>query len=181
MLSVPLAGGVVPPLNHSRRAHLADAAIRVLATYGGRGFTHRAVDSEAGEPIGTTSRYFRTRDSLFSAVAQRVREIHFSDLESDAPLPVIEDMALAQNRLRHLAMAELFLEGTRNPDLRRELTAIRRAQIDLVEKRFPDLSRIEIENLVCVITGRVFIGLTTPEAFIVEPNRMESIESQGKS
>lgn len=155
---------MVPPVNHDRRARLADAAIEVLATQGGRGFTHRAVDAAADEPVGTTSRYFRSRDALFSAVAQRIRELHFSDLESDVALEAVEGNAMAANRSRHLAMAELFLESTRRPELRRELTAIRRAQIALLQKRAPALSQREVEDLVCAITGRVFIGLTTPEA-----------------
>lgn len=56
----------------SRRDALADAAIAVLANKGGRGLTHRAVDSAAGLPEGSTSYYFRTRQALLTAVVQRL-------------------------------------------------------------------------------------------------------------
>ena len=40
--------------NPERRARLTDAGLRVLAEQGLRGLTHRAVDAQAGEPVGTT-------------------------------------------------------------------------------------------------------------------------------
>ncbi len=152
------------PVNQARRDRLADAAIEVLARLGARGLTHRAVDAEAGEPPGTTSRYFRTRDALMSGVAQRIRHLHFADLQSEAELTDIMHNALSVNRSRHLAMMELFLEATRRPELRDELTGIRRSQIALIRERFPRMSQREVEDMVATITGRVFIGLTTPEA-----------------
>src|SRR5687768_11877636 len=75
--------GAMAPVNQARRDRLADAAIEVLARLGARGLTHRAVDAEAGEPPGTTSRYFRTREALMSGVAQRIRQLHFADLQGD--------------------------------------------------------------------------------------------------
>jgi DNA-binding transcriptional regulator YbjK len=39
--------------NDQRRAGPADAALRVLAREGIRGLAHRAVDAEAGAPVGT--------------------------------------------------------------------------------------------------------------------------------
>ena len=59
----------------SRRALIADAAISTLASDGMRGLTHRAVDAQAAEPPGTTSRYFRTREALTDAVVERVRTL----------------------------------------------------------------------------------------------------------
>jgi DNA-binding transcriptional regulator YbjK len=54
---------------------LADAAIRVLATVGLRGLTHRAVDAQAGLPQGSTSFYFRTRQALLAATLDRLAEL----------------------------------------------------------------------------------------------------------
>ena len=58
--------------NPQRRDLLADAGLRVLATAGARGLTHRAVDREAGVPAGTASNYFRSRDALLNGLAERI-------------------------------------------------------------------------------------------------------------
>jgi AcrR family transcriptional regulator len=55
----------------NRRDDLLDAAISLLGTQGARGLTHRAVDSAAGLPAGSTSNYFRTTEALFDAVVER--------------------------------------------------------------------------------------------------------------
>ncbi|HEY0694282.1 MAG TPA: TetR family transcriptional regulator, partial [Kribbella sp.] len=60
------------PLGNDRRAAIADAAIRLVATRGLRGLTHRAVDAEAGLPPGSTSYYLRTRDALLTACVNRM-------------------------------------------------------------------------------------------------------------
>jgi len=116
----------MPPFNAGRSDRLADAAIDVLAREGARGLTHRAVDAQAGEPSGTTSRYFRTREALMGAIVQRVEAQHFADLRAApggalergdlvAHLAAMVQAALTVNRARHLAIAELFLESTRRP------------------------------------------------------------------
>src|ERR671914_3930 len=48
--------------NPERRAALVDAGVEVLAREGARGLTFRAVDVEAGVPVGTASNYFTGRD-----------------------------------------------------------------------------------------------------------------------
>ena len=50
----------------TRERVLLAAAVRVLATGGLRGLTHRAVDSEAGLPQGSCSAYMRTRLALLT-------------------------------------------------------------------------------------------------------------------
>jgi DNA-binding transcriptional regulator YbjK len=60
--------------NPERRHALADAGLRVLAESGARGLTHRAVDTEAGVPLGTTSNYFRSRDALLGGLGERIME-----------------------------------------------------------------------------------------------------------
>src|SRR3954453_8076085 len=55
----------------SRRDDLLDAAISVLGESGTHGLTHRAVDTAAGLPAGSTSNHFRTRDALLEAVVVR--------------------------------------------------------------------------------------------------------------
>lgn len=57
----------------SRRDALLDAAIEVIARAGAKGLTHRAVDTEAGAPQGSTSNHFRTRAALVTAIAERLQ------------------------------------------------------------------------------------------------------------
>jgi AcrR family transcriptional regulator len=64
-----------------RFAALTDAAIDVLADLGMRGLTHRAVDTRAGLPQGTTSAYFRTRKTLIEAVVRRLADLDRADLD----------------------------------------------------------------------------------------------------
>lgn len=162
----------MPPLNESRRDRLADAAMLILARDGARGLTHRAVDAEAGEPPGTTSRYFRTRRALLTAVMERARSLHFPDLAAPEDVDVVERLAgivqsaITANRVRHLAMAELFLESTRRPELREGLAETRAAQTrllgDICRAAGIPLSQWQEAALAALMTGLVFIGMTTP-------------------
>jgi DNA-binding transcriptional regulator YbjK len=169
----------MPPFNAARRDRLADAAIELLAREGARGLTHRAVDAEAGEPSGTTSRYFRTRDALMRGVVERIAALHFADLER-APRGPVEESALAGhlaslvhqgitgNRTRQIAVTELFLESTRRPDLHALMAETRTAQIQLMRRIHAaagvELTTHEAALLVTAITGLIMVALTTPEA-----------------
>lgn len=122
--------------NPERRANLADAGLRVLARMGPRGLTHRAVDEEAEVPPGTTSNYFRSRDALLGALGERI----FERLAPAAEV-LAQPRALPPSRrtLRHyvedivrrttaapeitIALFELRLEATRNPELAKRLSA----------------------------------------------------------
>lgn len=55
-----------------RRTLIADSAIEVVARDGVRALTHRAVDSEAGLPSGSTSYYCRTRAQLITLTVDRL-------------------------------------------------------------------------------------------------------------
>ena len=173
----------MPPFNAERRDHLADAAIEVLGKEGARGLTHRAVDAQADEPPGTTSRYFRTREALMTAIVERVRAQHFADLrraprgavdagEVAEHLTAMVHAAITTHRLRHLAIAELFLEATRYPALRADMAATRGAQIQLMREIHQaaglNLTGSDAALLVGAITGIVHIALTTPAAIGVD-------------
>ena len=58
-----------------RRQLLADAAIAVIGGGGMRALTHRAVDTAADVPPGTTSYHFRTRRELLRGVLNRIADI----------------------------------------------------------------------------------------------------------
>jgi DNA-binding transcriptional regulator YbjK len=57
-----------------RRQLLADAAIAVIGQSGMRALTHRAVDTAANVPPGTTSYHFRTRRELLRGVLNRIAD-----------------------------------------------------------------------------------------------------------
>ncbi|MFI5894019.1 TetR/AcrR family transcriptional regulator [Actinoplanes sp. NPDC051513] len=169
----------MPAVNVARRDRLADAAVELLGRLGVRGLTHRAVDAEAGEPPGTTSRYFRTRHALMCGAAERIRVMHFADL-ARAPrgrlarsavtdhLAGLVVAALTQQRTRHLAALELFLEATRRPELRAVLTGARHAQIAQMRQIHHtagvDLTDHQAAMLVTSLTGLIFTALSTPDA-----------------
>lgn len=129
--------------NPERRTALIDAAIEVLATQGARGLTFRAVDKEAGVPIGTASNYFPNRDGLLTQAGRRV----FERLDPGAAA-VGEALSLPRTResvarlMRdlvgrvtafrsgYLAMLELRLEATRRPGLNAVLTEQIRANLE---------------------------------------------------
>ncbi|NYI94304.1 DNA-binding transcriptional regulator YbjK [Streptomonospora nanhaiensis] len=128
--------------NDERRAALVDAAIEVLAKEGARGLTFRAVDAEAGVPVGTASNYFANRDDLLTQAGARVYERLQPDdatvARQRSAEPTRETYAalmrelvarISAFRTGYLALLELRLEATRRPDLRAVLTERVRADV----------------------------------------------------
>ncbi|GGK05548.1 TetR family transcriptional regulator [Pilimelia anulata] len=114
-----------------RPARIGDAAIEVIAAHGLRGLTHRAVDTAAGLPTGSTSYYARTRAALLDLVLDRLVALDLRDagMAGGPPVPAsLDDVAalgarfvhhqLTAGRSRVLARWELALEATRRPELR---------------------------------------------------------------
>ena len=118
------------PPNPERRNQILDAAIDILCDDGVGGLTHRQVDSRAAVPAGTTSNYFRTRQALLEATAQRTVDLHWQRVEmlQSAIGPLSRDALKAlmirmlepdeQFRRWTLARFELFMESTRREELR---------------------------------------------------------------
>ncbi|MFI0406945.1 TetR/AcrR family transcriptional regulator [Actinomadura sp. 3N508] len=129
--------------NVERRAALVDAAIEVLAREGARGLTFRAVDAEAGVPVGTASNYFANRDDLFTQAGRRIYERMQPDatvlagrLEGPRDLARVTELLrevvgrISDFRTGYLALLELRLEATRRPELRTVLTERVRADVE---------------------------------------------------
>jgi DNA-binding transcriptional regulator YbjK len=119
----------------NRREDLLDAAISVLGESGIHGLTHRAVDSAAGLPAGSTSNHFRTRDALLNAVVERfaARErVNWEDIAAKVcpttPRELAEAATLfAQDatgpqRTLTLARYAILVEAAIHPALRAQLT-----------------------------------------------------------
>lgn len=110
---------------------MLDAAIRVLGTGGSRALTHRAVDAEAGLPLGSTSNLFRSREALLSGVLGQIlrhetqawaevgRELtpgNFAEVVGG----FVKALAGRQKALT-LARKAIFLEAAFSPGLRRQI------------------------------------------------------------
>jgi DNA-binding transcriptional regulator YbjK len=165
-------------VNTERRAALADAAIGVLAEAGIRGLTHRAVDAAAGEPDGTTSRYFRTREAMLKGVVDRVKELRMKMLEELVTdgldrtelveaFVVAVHHALTRDRPKQLAMMALLLESSHRPVLREELTLVALAMRQMLEKLCGragiHLTERDAWALLNFFNGTLFISMSLPQ------------------
>lgn len=128
----------MPRTNPTRRTAITDAGLHLLAHEGVHGLTHRAVERAAGLPAGTAANYFRSREALLVAVAERVVALHLQDMariDRDTDLatsrdPLVELVAASllhaatDARERYLAIFELQLEARRRPVLAAALAGL---------------------------------------------------------
>jgi DNA-binding transcriptional regulator YbjK len=177
--------------NPERRVQLADAGLRVLAHSGARGLTHRAVDAEAEVAIGTTSNYFRSRDLLLGALAERILVRIAPDPDRLEPLAGVEpsvDLMVTYVGYIHerltaapeltLALFELRLEATRRPALAEILGATLRGSyaqdVDFNEGAGLPGGAFEIALLHFAVDGFLLDQLTTPIAPALDPSTVLS-------
>jgi DNA-binding transcriptional regulator YbjK len=127
----PTAAKRRKPNPAERRRDLCDAAIQLLADDGAKGLSHLKVDRRAGVPDGTTSFYFRTREALLRAVAERLAELDLASLQSVAdsadgggenPSPsqlsqVVIQSGCEPQLSRTRARYELTMQAARDPEL----------------------------------------------------------------
>jgi DNA-binding transcriptional regulator YbjK len=129
--------------NPERRAALVDAGVEVLAREGARGLTFRAVDAEAGVPVGTASNYFPSRVDLLRQIDTR---LHTRLAPDPGVLATLmnrpKDRALVaafmhdllaratRDRTGYLALLEMRLEATRRPELHASFTKSVRGDLE---------------------------------------------------
>jgi AcrR family transcriptional regulator len=165
--------------NPARRTALVNAAIEVLARDGARGLTFRAVDAEAGVPVGTASNYFASREDLLNQVGAHIHQrltLDPTQVERVALEPsrdgLIELMRalfhlISDDRTGWLALVELRLEATRRPELRAALTRTLHDNLTMnIEGRRS--SGIPGDDLTTVLlyyamTGLILEHLTVPD------------------
>ncbi|MFJ8632617.1 TetR/AcrR family transcriptional regulator [Streptomyces sp. NPDC093568] len=129
--------------NPERRAALVDAGVEVLAREGARGLTFRAVDAEAGVPVGTASNYFTGRDDLLRQIDTRLHARLAPDPKVIAELMARpKDRSLVgafmhdlmaratADRTGYLALLEMRLEASRRPELRSSFTKSVRGDLE---------------------------------------------------
>ena len=165
--------------NLQRRAQLLDAAIDIVVDTGIGGLTHRQVDTRAAVPAGTTSNYFRTRTALLEATAARTVELHWQRVEllQAAIGPMSRDGVKAlmtrmlaepdeQFRRWTLARFELFMEGTRRPELRPFMAQLQAAAVKsatlIFEAAGYSPTPEQMDEISRVLNGVAFSNLTVP-------------------
>lgn len=164
-----------------RRARIADAAIETLAAGGARALTHHAVDARLGLATGSTSYYYRTRESLRDAaielIVQRSREAFAALMPGPArarPLEEIEvvavitaylDHALRERRSDLLARMALLGEVIADPAPRALLAASlfsREGAAEIFASE-PD-PELRAQALIAGLEGLLFQGLYGEES-----------------
>ncbi|GAA1016503.1 TetR family transcriptional regulator [Acrocarpospora pleiomorpha] len=173
----------MPPTNQARRRALTDAAIALLATAGVHGLTHLAVEKEAGLPRGTASNYFRSREALLVAAAERIVELHHADMDQAAEqhkttesvqfVDLLTESLLAAAttwRNRYLAIFELQLEAVRRPVLASALAGLQDTSTQFTAGHHDQLGlaipRESIPALITLYGGALFTLVTAPPASV---------------
>ncbi|TMR17701.1 TetR family transcriptional regulator [Nonomuraea turkmeniaca] len=181
----------MPPTNPARRRALADAAIDLLATSGVHGLTHRAVEKASGLPSGTASNYFRSREALLVAAAERIVELHHADMDQAAQhhktgaahaqsmtgqlAGLLTESLLAAAtilRNRYLAIFELQLEAARRPVLASALAGMQDTSTAFTAGHHAELGlaipRECVPTLITLYGGALFTLVTAPPESISE-------------
>ena len=186
----------MPHTNPRRRQDLADAAIALLASSGVHGLTHRAAENAAGLPPGTASNYFRSREALLIAAAERVAELHHADTDhaarrhldaaahADGQLPASPGdevagllagsllLATTAHRERYLAVVELLLEARRRPALAAALAGMQEIATGLTAGLHARLGlpipASAVPVLIALYEGALFALLTAPAEHATE-------------
>lgn len=169
------------PRQTNRREVLADAVIRVLARDGAHGLTHRAVDAEAQVPVGTTSRYFRTRSALLEVAAETVRNRHTAYVQRiaepvgrnragliDALAALIADSETT-NRDLYVARFELILASLRSDRLRAIMGEVRSASLEAAG-RFIRAAGIELPKESIDLLGSLLVGISLDRITLERPH-----------
>lgn len=184
------------PTATDRNIAIADAALAVLETEGGRGLTHRAVDRRAGLPQGSTSNYFSTREALLEAALARLVELEqpsvraLETLVPDGPYAPHHAAELVAEVVRswlgpdHIGLAvaryELFLEARRRPEFRVALDEVRREYLLLVEQLLPTAGCTDphrhAPQLLALLDGLVLNQLLQPATELSDDGLVDQLE-----
>jgi AcrR family transcriptional regulator len=122
---MPAMDPAPPPPRHRkptgiRRGEIAEAAMRVMATRGTRGFTARVLAREVGITDGAVFRHFPSMEAIVDAVVERMEAMLFADLPPAGGDPLERLGAFFRRRV--VAIGE-------HPDLSRLLLSDHFAQL----------------------------------------------------
>ena len=121
---------------------ILESATRVVAAGGMRGLTHRAVDTEAGLPQGSTSGYLRTRLALVTALTEFIAAGLIDSIEE-----LGRQQQAGEDEVRLVERAlDLFVSWLDEPDAwtaKAELAQEATRQSAIAEAMAPARDRIE--------------------------------------
>ena len=159
---------------------MLDAAIRVLGSAGVRGLTHRAVDTEAGLPAGSTSNYFRSRETLLRGVMARMVTVERAGWEqlagslqprsvdqlADALTQLVE-LVTGPARALSVARYALFVEAARDPALQEAVTEAAQTIADWGRRWLVDVGSSDPDGhtviVLAYLDGAILHRLAYPE------------------
>jgi DNA-binding transcriptional regulator YbjK len=164
--------------SRQRRAQLLEAALALLAEGGVRSVTHRAVARRAGLPAAATTYYFSSihelvREALELNLEQRLTELRAvletAVAQEPDPRRAVDRFArtlLTGQSRRAVTQLELYLQATRDPELRSSVRESLAAFEDLAAETLargglgaPSAAR----TVVAVVDGVVLHELATRE------------------
>ncbi|MGW4471729.1 TetR family transcriptional regulator [Nonomuraea sp. NPDC004354] len=103
-----------------RRAALLEAAVDLLTEGGFAAVTHRAVAQRAELPLAATTYYFASRDQLLAEAFGRLVDVELAAtrrwVADHGPRAVLDEV-VAADRMRQLALWELYVHAGRDPVL----------------------------------------------------------------
>jgi DNA-binding transcriptional regulator YbjK len=175
-----------------RRDTLLDAAVELLTEGGFAAVSHRAVADRAGLPLAATTYYFKSRHDLIAAAFELMvdrdlaatRERFTTRVEHLGPRisasAAAEALTVAllphdeTERLRHLALWELYLRAGRDPALR----PLARVWSDRCRETTSALLRIAgypATTTAVLLLGAALDGLEIEAIVEAKPNAVQSM------
>lgn len=132
-----------------RRTALLDATLGLIGREGLKAVTHRAVEAAAGLPHGSTTYYFKTREQLIDAAVDRLVAIDHMAVDAighEIAMILAERKGeLDYERIAagntawiqaapemQLARFELYIAGTRRPEIRARMAAGRESFVRML-------------------------------------------------
>ena len=135
----------------ARREQVLAAAVAVFQQGGPHALTHRAVDSAARVPDGTTSNAFRSRNELVGAVAREIAHRRLAAPEG----AVDQDLSLA--------WLELVILAQRDPGLHQAIAPVRAEMLERLDSARTDDIALSTPALAALLTGLELAQAICPE------------------
>lgn len=162
-----------------------DAALELVGEQGIRALTHARVDQRSGLPKGSTSNWFRTRDSLVAGVIGWLAERERQDFASgDGPavttpehlIDALSGLVAAETdqfAVRTRARYALFLEGANDPQLLRPLIQQREIYVEWMTALLTGVGAAQpteaVRSIMATLEGLVLHRLTVDPGAPVRP------------
>lgn len=150
-----------------RRERLAKAAAEVLHRDGMLGLTHRAVASQAGVPLGSTTYHFRDREGLLAAALDRLTLEEIAVLEDwraswdlqtqlEDALVALVMMYANERRDQSILAYEADLFAFRRPSIRKISDRWTNAFLEMIS---PHLTAKDADLVIAMLDGIILHGL----------------------